>query len=215
MSSKSDTRSFAADVKAKGGLTDPFIWTYEDKILDGRHRYRACHELGIPCMLKPYEGTDPAGFVLLNLHRRHLTDDQRATLVAKIRGPQWEAQAQERMEASLRKGVARSSLESIRTERGKVTEKIAAEAKVSEHKARQAVTAVKAGFADDVIANKTSLKKAAAKAPGKPRKTKPKKAKSFEEQGWAKFDKFIKGKWPPDQRNRAKELVHSFLSEYC
>jgi ParB-like chromosome segregation protein Spo0J len=30
------------------GLGEP-VWTYEGKILDGRHRARACAELGVEC----------------------------------------------------------------------------------------------------------------------------------------------------------------------
>ena len=61
------------------------IWLYEDKILDGRHRARACCDLGVSCPTRLYEGDDPLHFMLsLNLHRRHLTDSQRAMIAAKL-----------------------------------------------------------------------------------------------------------------------------------
>jgi len=183
-------QEFLADIKKNGGLTDPIITTYEGKILDGRHRERACRELGIPRAFKRYEGTDPAGFVISkNIMRRdlNLTDDQRVALIAKIRLPQLEAQARERQRKGGQEKVRLNS-----TEAGKVTQQIAAEAKVSEHKGRQAVTAVKAGVAEDVIARKKSLREAANAAPTKKRKpsSKPKKEKSFEDQVFDNYDEY-------------------------
>ena len=40
------------------------IIIYEGKILDGRNRYNACKELGLPVDTKPYIGTDPVAFVI-------------------------------------------------------------------------------------------------------------------------------------------------------
>jgi hypothetical protein len=66
-----------ADIESNGLLSS--ITLYEDKILDGRHRYRACSELGIEPGYIDYEGDDPASYVIsLNLHRRHLTTGQKA-----------------------------------------------------------------------------------------------------------------------------------------
>src|SRR5262249_5145016 len=71
------------DIK-KHGLQAP-ISLYQGKILDGRNRYRACRELGIECQTREYRGDDPAGFVLsMNLHRRHLTQEQKRELVTKL-----------------------------------------------------------------------------------------------------------------------------------
>jgi hypothetical protein len=48
---------------------------YEDKILDGRNRYKACLEVGIERKFDQYEGDDPIGLaVSLNMERRHLTE---------------------------------------------------------------------------------------------------------------------------------------------
>ena len=69
---------------AAHGLHEP-IWLYEGQILDGRHRYRACRELGLDCPTQPYTGDDPLGFMLsMNLQRRHLNESQRAMVAAKI-----------------------------------------------------------------------------------------------------------------------------------
>ena len=72
-----------ADIKANG-LREA-IWLYEGKILDGRNRYRACLEAGVAPRYRTYTGDEPTSFVLsLNLHRRHLTYDQRVGLALKI-----------------------------------------------------------------------------------------------------------------------------------
>jgi ParB-like chromosome segregation protein Spo0J len=76
------------DIKANG-LREP-ITLYEDKILDGRNRYRAVVKAELQYRLKeenfrPYTGSDPLGFVVsANLHRRHLNESQRAAIAAKL-----------------------------------------------------------------------------------------------------------------------------------
>lgn len=77
------------------GLREP-IWLYQGQILDGRNRYRACIEASVTPQVREYIGDDPLGFVLsLNLHRRHLTDGQKAVLALDIL-PHLEEQARER-----------------------------------------------------------------------------------------------------------------------
>ncbi len=72
-----------ADV-LKHGVREP-IWLYEGKVLDGRNRLRAAEAMGVRYEVKEYEGSDPAAFaVSLNIHRRHLTESQRATAAAKL-----------------------------------------------------------------------------------------------------------------------------------
>jgi len=76
---------FKADIEAHGQHEAAILW--EDKILDGRNRYRACCDLGIEvdtCELT--ECDDPVAYVLsANLHRRHLTTQQRAFVGARAR----------------------------------------------------------------------------------------------------------------------------------
>jgi len=68
----------------ESGLIHPII-TYEDAILDGRHREQACRELGIEPRYVGYAGQDPAGYVVAaNVNRRHLDESQRAMIAAKI-----------------------------------------------------------------------------------------------------------------------------------
>jgi ParB-like chromosome segregation protein Spo0J len=71
------------DIAANGQREQ--IVTYQGQILDGRHRYRACTELGIEPLIRGYQDDDPLGFVVsMNLHRRHLNDSQRALIAARL-----------------------------------------------------------------------------------------------------------------------------------
>ncbi len=54
----------------RDGLLQPVV-VYEGKILDGRHRYRACRELQIVPQFVKYKGSTPATFVFgSNVPRR-------------------------------------------------------------------------------------------------------------------------------------------------
>jgi len=65
------------------GLLTP-IMLHEGKILDGRHRYKACINLGIEPSFEEYEGEDALGYVIaLNLSRRHLDESQRAMIATR------------------------------------------------------------------------------------------------------------------------------------
>jgi ParB-like chromosome segregation protein Spo0J len=71
------------DIRERG-LNNP-IWLYENKILDGRHRYKACIEMKVEPRFQVYAGTTPVQFVLSeNLHRRHLTSSQRGALAVEV-----------------------------------------------------------------------------------------------------------------------------------
>lgn len=62
------------------------IWLYEGKVLDGRNRLRACNQLGLVPEFRQYTGDDPQAFVVsLNLHRRHLTREQRDEVIRQLR----------------------------------------------------------------------------------------------------------------------------------
>jgi hypothetical protein len=67
------------------GQREP-IDLYENKILDGRNRYRACKDLGIEPTFRDWQGNgSPRAFVVsMNLHRRHLTNEQRRTIIALL-----------------------------------------------------------------------------------------------------------------------------------
>jgi len=72
------------------GINEPIVF-WKGKLLDGRNRARACIALGINPMSHACdidtEDLDPLVYVLsTNLHRRHLTTGQRATIAAKLKG---------------------------------------------------------------------------------------------------------------------------------
>jgi len=83
--------ALVADVKVHG-LAEP-ITLLDGRILDGRNRYRAYLVAG--CKLRTEEhftethdcgvARDPAGYVISkNIHRRHLTAEQKRDLIAKV-----------------------------------------------------------------------------------------------------------------------------------
>ncbi len=102
MMAEADLQALAADIK-EHGLREP-IWTYYRKIIDGRNRYKACKIAGVVPTFREWDGKGSlVKFILsLNLHRRHLTDQQRALVAAKAKAG-FEVEALERRNANLRK----------------------------------------------------------------------------------------------------------------
>jgi hypothetical protein len=88
MMAEDELRDLAADIK-KNGQREP-IYVYKCQVLDGRNRRRACAVAGV----RPYyewlnapdqDLDDPLAFVLSkNLHRRHLTAEQRREIVSRL-----------------------------------------------------------------------------------------------------------------------------------
>src|SRR5262249_57584090 len=73
----------------KNGQREPIV-LYQGKVLDGRNRHNAClaAEVGLKISKHeddcPYIG-DPAAYVISkNIHRRHLTAEQKRDLIAKL-----------------------------------------------------------------------------------------------------------------------------------
>ena len=78
-----ELQSLAADIKENG--LQSLITVFEDQILDGRNRFRACEIAGVIPAFESYAGEDALAFVIShNLHRRHLTESQRAMVAAKM-----------------------------------------------------------------------------------------------------------------------------------
>jgi DNA modification methylase len=77
--------ALVADIK-DNGLLEPII-VYEDKIIDGRNRYRACELAGVTPFFEVLErnGKSLLSWVISkNLHRRHLDETQRGVVAEKI-----------------------------------------------------------------------------------------------------------------------------------
>ena len=101
---EADLKELAADIKANGGLcSPPVMWPNSDKrllLVDGRNRLDALALLGLlgvdesgcltietarPAHFQCAQGADPYAVVLSqNVHRRHLTPEQKRDLIAKL-----------------------------------------------------------------------------------------------------------------------------------
>jgi phage N-6-adenine-methyltransferase len=66
------------------GVREPIVFL-DDAILDGRNRYMCARDLGLEYPRVQFSGADPLAFVIShNLHRRHLTESQRASIAARV-----------------------------------------------------------------------------------------------------------------------------------
>ncbi|MHB8312376.1 MAG: ParB N-terminal domain-containing protein, partial [Candidatus Dormibacteria bacterium] len=81
-------RAFLEDVRERGVLEPLRLAPDGVTVLDGRHRLRAARDLGleaVPTAPALCEPGDESGFMLrAALHRRHLSDDQRAILAYRL-----------------------------------------------------------------------------------------------------------------------------------
>jgi ParB-like chromosome segregation protein Spo0J len=148
----------------KAGQLDPIV-LLDGQILDGRHRYQACCELGIEPIFRDYDpatdGDSPTEFsVAKNTVRRHLTTSQRAMIAANIR-PFYEEEAAARKAAS--RFVDGKPAEAAPAERTHTAEKAAAQLSVSPRsvKAASQVAAEAPDLAEQVTAGNISLNAAA------------------------------------------------------
>lgn len=89
------------DIKANG-LREPIVLDSQGQLIDGRHRLAACKRLGIEPKIAEYEGDAVAYVISTNLHRRHLTDEQRVAAAAML--------------ANLTKGQTKASTEDATTQ---------------------------------------------------------------------------------------------------
>jgi ParB-like chromosome segregation protein Spo0J len=102
-------QALKASIAARG-LDDPIVM-YQGKLIDGRHRLRACSELGIAPRFVEWDGKGTLlEFVLAqNLHRRHLKEAQRAMVAARLK-PQFEEEAKKRQATNAHCGELPSNL---------------------------------------------------------------------------------------------------------
>lgn len=181
-----------ADI-AKNGIRLPILVNSKrDTVLDGRNRLMAAHDLKLAdkdVPIEVFDGTEDeavAQIISRNIHRRHLTDEQRVSLVVKLLGPQLTKEA----EARERAGKADLTLKSTQ---GRTHEKIATVAKVGTHKARAALETAKHSpqDLDDVIEGKAKLAAAHKKIKARARSTKPKTIKPLPERVETRFVRFM------------------------
>jgi ParB-like nuclease domain len=70
------------------GLHAPIVVTVDGLVLDGRHREQACRELGIACPRVTVPDSRPESLIAvvasMNIHRRHLTPEQKAAWFERV-----------------------------------------------------------------------------------------------------------------------------------
>lgn len=106
--SEDEYQALKADIAAHG-QREPIV-LHDGKILDGRHRYRACLELGLEPKTLTWDAIGYAvDFVLSeNLHRRHLNPGQRAAIAVQAHTMrEAESKAQQRMRNGCRVAPSR------------------------------------------------------------------------------------------------------------
>jgi ParB-like chromosome segregation protein Spo0J len=140
------------------GQFEPSVVNAANQILDGRHRYKACIELGIEPRIVKFSVLQDASPGLTeeqfiydsNIHRRHLTPDQRVQLEAVflpfIKAETLAAKTDSLPKARKAKASKSVDTKSCPQKRDTKTKhansavgKLAAKAEVSHHKARQAL----------------------------------------------------------------------------
>lgn len=100
-----------ADILAHG-VREPII-LFGGRILDGRNRYMAARDLGLDFPVAEFIGTDSEALAYVlstNLHRRHLTESQRAAIAAKLANLDHGSTERFSQEANLPLGEARVSM---------------------------------------------------------------------------------------------------------
>lgn len=86
MLSDEELEGLADDIRANG-LRNAIVVDADDRIIDGRNRYRACQMAGVEPTIEAMSLDDReilAFVISTNLKRRHLSESQRADIAAKI-----------------------------------------------------------------------------------------------------------------------------------
>ncbi len=92
---EAEFEALVADIREKGQLEA--IWTWQGQVIDGRHRVLACQRLGLKPKAREWDGQSSLleFIVSANLRRRHLKENQRAMVAARMI-PLFEEEALER-----------------------------------------------------------------------------------------------------------------------
>lgn len=154
------------------GVLDPIVLTRDMRVLDGRNRLRAALQALHPTDTEhaprfvffdelpiDHDALDEAGYVAAkNLHRRHLTDDQKAAAAAAIYHGH-KAAANESRKKHLIPGAIHRGGQTSPTKKStqRTREKVQEAAGVSERKARQALAVVEEAEGSITRSNKRSL----------------------------------------------------------
>jgi N6-adenosine-specific RNA methylase IME4 len=141
--SEEELKELAQDIK-DNGLKQTIV-LHEDKILDGRNRYRACKLACVEPRFEKFKGDSAASFVIsMNLKRRHLSASQRGMVGADAE-PFFTAEAKERQREHGGTAPGKKSLRAlVREVKGKAAEKAAATANVSPRYVQEAKAIKKA-----------------------------------------------------------------------
>jgi len=161
--SADDFAALMEDIEANG-QREPVI-VFDGMVLDGWHRYRACTELGVKphTMTFPADG-DPVALVkTANLHRRHMTETQRAEAV--IACSAWAPPHR-----------LKNKQTPVSTSSPKTNAEMAAEARVSVGTIKNAKAGHQAGLGEAMKDGAITAREAASVARGKPQ-TESKKQK--------------------------------------
>jgi hypothetical protein len=84
-----DFETLTESIRANG-LREAIVLHPDDSVLDGRNRLRACIAAGVEPRFRTFgdrasDGGDPRAFVIsLNIMRRHLSENQRAMMAARL-----------------------------------------------------------------------------------------------------------------------------------
>ena len=83
MMGQAELAELACDIEANG-LQNPIV-TKDGVLIDGRNRLKACEIAGVEPVFKEFEGEDIRVYIIgANIHRRHLTESQRAMIAAQL-----------------------------------------------------------------------------------------------------------------------------------
>jgi hypothetical protein len=101
------------DVKSNGLRED--IWTYQNKIIDGRHRYLACIEAHVTPRYREWDGQGSLTLFVasLNQHRRHLDAGQKAFVALKVEEELAKEAKQQKVEAGKLYGEGHSKPQEV------------------------------------------------------------------------------------------------------
>jgi ParB-like chromosome segregation protein Spo0J len=168
-----------------------------DVLLDGRNRLKVCLELGMEPKVQQFDHSVSAIQAIydLNINRRTLTDDQIVVISAQLMAMKEAERAKQAQKAGVsadgaaggrgrKKNLAANSTQGFRAPT--TTQKIAKDAGVSDHKARQAVFVQQHApeLAEDVKCGKLPLKEAAKKVTTQRAAQKPAATKAARTNEW-------------------------------